>query len=59
MPDDKKIKRPLDSKRIDINDPNEVSNWTKAFGVSAAELKTAVEKVGDSAEAVRKHLNRN
>lgn len=59
MPDDKKIKGPHDSKRIDIYDPNEVSNWTKALGVSAAELKKAVNKVGTSAEAVKEYLKSN
>ncbi len=59
MPDNKNIREPHDSGRIDINDPNEVSNWTKALGVSEAELKKAVNKVGTSAEAVKKYLKSN
>lgn len=59
MPDDKNIRGPHDSGRIDVNDPVEVRNWTKALGVSAVELKEAVEKVGTSAKAVKKYLNVN
>ncbi|MDP2789420.1 MAG: DUF3606 domain-containing protein [bacterium] len=56
MPDDKNIKRPLDNKRIDINDPQEVRNWCKSLGCTEAELKQAVNAVGTSAEKVREYL---
>jgi hypothetical protein len=29
MPDNKSIRSPHDDKRIDVNDPAEVANWTK------------------------------
>jgi hypothetical protein len=32
--------------------------WSKSLGVTPDELKTAVSQVGDSAEAVRKHLGK-
>jgi len=33
-----------------------VRYWSKKFGVSEEQLKAAVKKVGDSAEAVEKEL---
>lgn len=37
----------------------EVKYWTKELGVSKEELQKAVNKVGNSAAAVRKELRRN
>lgn len=56
MPDNKKIRVPLDKKRIDINDPAEVNNWCKALGCTKMELITAVNSVGDSSQKVRDYL---
>jgi len=56
MSDNKNIKRPLDNKRIDINDPQEVRNWCKSLGCTESELKKAVNAVGTSAAKVREHL---
>lgn len=58
MPDNKNITHPLDAKRIDIHDPAEVRNWCKSFGCTEAQLKTAVNAVGTSGAAVRKHLGK-
>ena len=58
MPDNKKIKRPLDSKRIDIHDPGEVDYWCGALGCTKRELKAAVKAVGTSASKVRKWLSK-
>ena len=58
MPDNKKIKRPLDSKRIDIHDPGEVAYWCGAFRCTSSELEEAVEVVGTSASKVCKWLRR-
>lgn len=58
MPDDKTKKHPHDGKRIDINDPAEVRNWTKIFGVSKPKLEEAVKEVGTSSKAVRKQLGK-
>jgi hypothetical protein len=58
MPDNKKITHPLDAKRIDINDPDEVRNWCKSLGCTAQQLKDAVKKVGTSGAAVRKYLGK-
>ncbi|MCK1327254.1 DUF3606 domain-containing protein [Bradyrhizobium sp. CW9] len=42
--------------RSKINMHEEVKYWTKALGVSKDELQKAVDKVGNSAAAVRKQL---
>jgi Protein of unknown function (DUF3606) len=36
----------------------ELRDWSKRLGVSPEELKKAVQQVGTSAEAVRKHLGK-
>ena len=57
MPDNKNKKHPLDGKRIDINDPDEVRYWCSEFGVNENILKLAVKAVGTSSTAVRNYLN--
>ena len=39
-----------------MTEPHEVRYWTEALGVSKEKLQAAVDKVGNSAEAVRKEL---
>ena len=45
-----------DRKRISLNEDYEVRDWSQKFGVSEDRLRAAVEKVGDTAEAVEKEL---
>ena len=45
-----------DRSKINMHEDHEVKYWTKALGVSKAELQKAVDKVGNSAAAVRKEL---
>lgn len=45
-----------DRSKINMHEPYEVKYWTHALGVSADDLRKAVEKVGNSAAAVRKEL---
>jgi hypothetical protein len=54
--DDKSNRGSPDRDRIDINDPDEVRNWTKSLGVSKEELERAVKAAGPVAEKVRQHL---
>ena len=56
MADDKANRGSPDRDRIDINDPDEVRNWTKSLGVTKDELQQAVQAVGDRADKVREHL---
>ena len=43
---------------IAMNEPLEVKYWTKHLGVTRDELQAAVDKVGNSAAAVRKELGK-
>ncbi|WP_271567715.1 DUF3606 domain-containing protein [Bradyrhizobium sp. CCBAU 11386] len=45
-----------DRSKINMDEAFEVKYWTHALGVSKEELQKAVEKVGNSAAAVRKEL---
>jgi hypothetical protein len=58
MSDDKSKRGSPDRDRIDINDPDEVRNWTKSLGVSKADLERAVAAVGPVATKVREHLGK-
>ena len=58
MSDDKSKRGSPDRDRIDINDPDEVRNWTKSLGVSKVELERAVAAAGNTAEKVREYLGK-
>jgi len=45
-----------DRSKINMSENFEVKHWLKALGVSKDQLQRAVEKVGNSAAAVRKEL---
>ena len=45
-----------DRSKINIHQPHEVHYWTKHLNVSKEELQKAIDKVGNSAAAVRKQL---
>ena len=57
MDDKKKVGKP-DAERINVNEPYELSEWSKKLGVPPAVLKTAVEAVGPMTDNVRKHLGK-
>lgn len=56
MADDKTKRGPQDAARINIHEEYELTYWTDRFGVSAEQLRAAVNKVGVSAEAVEREL---
>lgn len=58
MSDDKNKTASPDRDRINVNEDYEVQYWTKALGVSAAQLKEAVKAVRPTSAAVRKHLGK-
>jgi hypothetical protein len=58
MADDKTKRGPPDTQRINVNEPYEVSYWTKTLGVSEQKLRDAVRAVGVSVAAVRRHLGK-
>ncbi|QAU45826.1 DUF3606 domain-containing protein [Bradyrhizobium guangzhouense] len=45
-----------DRSKINMHEASEVKYWIHALGVSREELQQAVDKVGNSAAAVRKEL---
>lgn len=46
-----------DRSKINMHEDFEVKYWTKELGVSKEELQKTVNKVGNSASAVRKELS--
>jgi hypothetical protein len=58
MADNKALRGPQDSSRIAMGEDYEVEYWTDKFGVSRDRLQQAVDAVGNSASAVKEHLNR-
>jgi hypothetical protein len=58
MSDDKTNRGAADRNRINVHEDYELRDWSKRLGVSPEELKKAVEQVGTSADAVRKHLGK-
>lgn len=59
MSDNKNLTGPQDASRVNVNEDYELQYWTRKFGVSADELRAAVEKVGVSAEQVAAYLKGN
>ena len=47
-----------DRARINVDESYEVMDWCKSLGVTEDELRTAVAKVGDEADQVRKWLRK-
>jgi hypothetical protein len=45
-----------DRSRINMNEDHEVKYWTKHLAITRGELQRLVDKVGNSASAVRKEL---
>jgi len=58
MSDDKTQRGEPDRSMINMREDYEVKYWTRHLGVSREELQSAVEKVGNSAAAVRKQLGK-
>jgi uncharacterized protein DUF3606 len=56
MADNLTAREQPDRSKINMNQVHEVRYWTKHLNVSKEELQRAVEKVGNSAAAVRKEL---
>ena len=56
MSDDTRNVGTPDRDRINVHEAYELQYWTKALGVSADELRAAVDAVGPVAAKVRQHL---
>jgi hypothetical protein len=59
MADDKTHVGSPDRDRISLGEDYEVRDWTQSLGVSEAELREAVDAVGNSADAVRAYLKKS
>ncbi len=58
MSDDLNNRGQQDRSRIAMQEPHEVRHWTEALGVTKEALQKAVDKVGNSAAAVRQELGK-
>jgi hypothetical protein len=58
MADDLSKRGSRDRDRINVNEDWEVRDWAQKFNVSEDELRQAVARVGDRADAVQKHLGK-
>ena len=56
MADNLQDRGPQDRSRININEDWELRYWTKELGVTEDQLRKTVQRVGPSADAVRKAL---
>lgn len=59
MTDDKSNTGEPDRSRISLSETYEVRYWSDKFGVTADRLKTAIDAVGNSPEAVENWLRQN
>ena len=55
---DDTTKTALDRKLISLEEDYEVRDWCQSLGCTPEQLREAVKAVGNSADAVRKHLAR-
>jgi hypothetical protein len=58
MPDNLSKRSRPDRSKIAMNEAFEIRYWIKHLGVSKEELQRAVDKVGNSAAAVKKELEK-
>jgi hypothetical protein len=59
MADNKEIRGAQDRERINLNEDYEVKYWTERLGISAQELKQAVQSVGPMVKDVEKKIKSN
>ncbi len=58
MTDDLSKRRPQDASKINVHEGWELEYWCKELGVSIAQLKDAVAKVGTSVSAVKTYFGK-
>ena len=56
MPDNLQYRGGQDRTRIDVHQDYELRDWARKFGVTREQLEEAVQAVGNSADAVERHL---
>ena len=58
MLDSCEMSRPQDCSRINIDQPHEVSYWTRKWDVTPAQLQQAIDRVGCAVVAVARELDK-
>jgi Protein of unknown function (DUF3606) len=58
MADDLKNRGPADQSRVNVHEPWELDWWARKWGVTAAQLKGAVARVGVMAHSVAAMLGK-
>lgn len=58
MADDPSKRGTPDNDLISLTQPHEVAYWTRALGVTEAQLRAAIAKVGRSVKAVKAHFGK-
>jgi hypothetical protein len=58
MSDDLTKRQPQDKSKISLTEEWEVRYWTRALGVTEAQLRAAVKLVGHGTAAVKKQLGK-
>jgi hypothetical protein len=54
--DNPTLTRPRDAQRVNVHQEHELRYWTQKFGVSAEQLREAVEQVGPMVEDVADYI---
>lgn len=58
MADDRTKRGPQDRSRVNTSEEYELRYWSEKWGVSPEQVKAAVAKVGNSADAVARQLGK-
>lgn len=58
MADDLKNSGPQDRSRVNMTEDWEVQWWCQKWGITAAQLKEAVAKVGPMADKIARYFNK-
>lgn len=58
MSDDKTKTGGQDRARINVNEDYELDHWSQKFGITREQLKEAVARAGDRADAVEEFLKK-
>lgn len=58
MADDRTKRGPQDRSRVNTGEEYELRYWSEKWGVSPEQVKAAVAKVGNSADAVARQLGK-
>ena len=58
MSDNLNRRQPEDKRFISLSEAWEITYWTKELGITEAQLRAAIAKVGNGTAAVKKHFGK-